>query len=118
MGPLTRRAVCGHQGLDLAEEHVLLPLEDSPLPLWELRWDAAPSWDVVAEVLGPGLVSLVGRGLIEVRRFENWPTPWEQGVPVVGDDLLRESGRAEAWSGDSARGRLAARITGAGIWLL
>ncbi|HEX5594730.1 MAG TPA: hypothetical protein VFX61_01715 [Micromonosporaceae bacterium] len=106
------------QGLDLAEEHVLQPLEISPLPLWELRWDAAPSWDVVAEVLGPGLVSLVGRGLIEVRRFDRWPAPWEQGVPIAGDDLLRESGRAEVWSGDSDLGSLVARITEAGIRFL
>jgi len=106
------------EGLDLAEELLLQPLEDSPRPLWELRWDAAPSWEVVAEVLGPGLVSLAGRGLIEVRCFDSWPAPWERGVPIAGDDVLRESRRAEVWSGDSARGKVVAHITEAGIRLL
>jgi hypothetical protein len=64
------------------------------------------------------LVSLVGRGLIEVRRFDSWPAPWKQGVPIVDDELRCESGRPEAWSGDSPRGRLAAHITEAGIGLL
>ena len=103
------------QGLDVAEQIVFQPLEDSPLPLWELRWAEAPSWEAVAEVLGPGLVSLADRGLIEVRRFNSWPSPWEKGVQVVGDDLKRESVRAEVWSGDSTAGTLAAHITQAGI---
>lgn len=103
------------QGLDIAEELVLSDLEDSPLPLWEIGWAEAPSRERVAAVLGPGLVSLVSRGLIEVRRFENWPAQWDQGIPMVGDDLLRESGRVEVWSDDSAQVRWAAHITEAGI---
>ncbi|WP_433288235.1 hypothetical protein [Micromonospora sp. CA-244673] len=103
------------EGLDLAEELVLCPLEDSPLPLWELGWAEAPSRQRVAAVLGPGLVSLVARGLIEVRHFDSWPAQWERGIPVAGDDLLRESGRVEVWSVDSAHGVLAAHITKAGI---
>ena len=58
------------QGLDLAEVLVLCPLEDSPLPLWELAWDEAPSPQRVASVLGPGLISLAARGPIEVRRSQ------------------------------------------------
>jgi len=103
------------EGLDLAEELVLSSLEDSPLPLWELGWAEAPSRQRVAEVLGPGLVSLVVRGLIEVRRFDGWPAQWERGIPVTGDDLLRESGRVAVWSTDSPHGMLAAHITKAGI---
>ena len=103
------------KGLDLAEELVLCPLENSPLPLWELGWAEAPSRQRMATVLGPGLVSLVARGLIEVRRFDSWPAQWERGVPVIGDDLLRESRRVEAWSDDSTHSRLAAHITEAGI---
>ncbi|MFG3698880.1 hypothetical protein ACGF5C_13320 [Micromonospora sp. NPDC047620] len=105
----------GDEGLDLAEELVLSPLEDSPLSLWELGWAEAPSRQRVAEVLGPGLVSLASRGLIEVRRFEGWPAQWERGVPVTGDDLVRESGHVDMWSDDSAHGMLAAHITNAGI---
>ncbi|MFI7076743.1 hypothetical protein ACIBO1_05560 [Micromonospora sp. NPDC049903] len=103
------------EGLDLAEELVLCPLEDAPLPLWELGWAEAPSRQRVAAVLGPGLVSLVARGFIEVRRFDGWPARWERGVPVAGDDLLREIGRVEVWFDGSANGVLAAHITEAGI---
>ncbi|MEV4546187.1 hypothetical protein [Micromonospora echinaurantiaca] len=102
------------EGLDLAEELVLCPLEDSPL-LCELGWAEAPSQQHVAAVLGQCLVSLVARGLIEVRRFDGWPAQWERGIPVAGDDLLRESRRLEMWSDDSAHGMLAAHITKAGI---
>ncbi|WP_406060131.1 hypothetical protein [Micromonospora sp. NBC_00860] len=80
------------EGLDLAEELVLCHLEDSPLPLWELGWAEAPSRQRVTAVLGPGLISLVARGLIKVRRFDCWPAQWDRGVPLAGDDLLRESG--------------------------
>jgi hypothetical protein len=45
-------------GLDVGEHLVLEDLEDSPVPLWELGWPEAPSRQVVAEILGPGLVSL------------------------------------------------------------
>ncbi|MDT5028553.1 MAG: hypothetical protein QOE61_4979 [Micromonosporaceae bacterium] len=64
------------EGLDLAEELVLGPLEDSPLPLWGLGWAEALSRQRVATLLGPGLVSLAARGLIEVRHFDGWPAPW------------------------------------------
>nr|WTA68154.1 hypothetical protein OHB51_02980 [Micromonospora sp. NBC_00855] len=104
------------EGLDFAEELVLCSLEDSPLPLWELGWAEAPSRQRVTAVLGPGLISLVARGLIKVRRFDCWPAQWDRGVPLAGDDLLRESGRVEVWSDDdSAHGVLAAHITEAGI---
>jgi hypothetical protein len=102
-------------GLDHAEHLVLGDLECSPRPLRELRRDEAPSLRMVADVLGPGLVSLVARGLIEVRRFDTWPARWEDGSRVVGDDLLRASGRVETWSGRSADGILAANLTEAGV---
>jgi len=70
---------------------------------------------MVAEVLGPGLVSLAARSLIEVRRFDRWPAQWEEGIPVVGDDLRHASSRVEVWSDDSTHGMLAARITEGGI---
>lgn len=103
------------EGLNLGEELVLCSLEDSPVPLWELGWTEAPSRQRVAAILGPGLVSLAARGLIEVRRFDCWPASWEQGLPVTGDDLLADSRRVEVWSDDPARTRLAAHITEAGI---
>lgn len=53
-------------------------LADSPAPLWELGWPEARSRQRVAAVCGPDLVSLEARGLIEVRRFESWPEPWER----------------------------------------
>ncbi|WP_158647389.1 hypothetical protein [Actinoplanes sp. ATCC 53533] len=102
------------QGLDLGEHLVFEDLEGSAAPLWELGWPEAPSRQRVADVLGPGLVSLEARGFIEVRRFENWPEPWERGRPVVGDELLAESQRVELWSSNSARTHLAAQITKAG----
>jgi hypothetical protein len=104
-----------YEGLDRAEELVLSPLEDSPMLLWELRLNDAASPRQTADLLAPGLVSLVRRGLVEVRRFGTWPPQWEEGVPVAGDDLVRESGRAAAWSDNTARSRLAAHITKAGI---
>ncbi|WP_326549440.1 hypothetical protein [Micromonospora sp. NBC_01813] len=108
----------GDEGLDHAEELVLGPLEDSPLPLWELGWDEAESASWLAELLGPGLISLVARGLVEVRRFDGWPAEWDDGTLVVGDELLRESGRAEVWRDDGGHRVLAAHITRAGIRLL
>ncbi|MFY1695979.1 hypothetical protein [Solwaraspora sp. WMMA2101] len=106
------------EGLDRAEELVLCPLEDSPLPLWELGWDEAESASWLAEILGPGLVSLVARGLVEVRRFDGWPAEWDHGTLVAGDELLRESGRAEAWRDDGGHRVLAAHITRAGVRVL
>lgn len=103
------------QGLSLAEELVIQPLEDSPLPLSELRWANEQSGEALAEVLAPGLISLVCRGLVEVRRFDSWPTRWEHGVPLTEDELVRECQHAEAWSGTSADGTLAVHITRAGI---
>ena len=38
-----------NEGLDLAEDLVLGPLEDSPLPLWELGWAGVPAPQRVAE---------------------------------------------------------------------
>jgi hypothetical protein len=107
--------VSDDSGLDFAEAIVLSFLEDSPRPLWEIGWAEAPSRQRVAAVLGPGLVSLVARGFVEVRRFDGWPSQWERGVPVAGDDLVRCSGRVGVWSGDSAHDVLAAHIAGAGI---
>lgn len=103
------------EGLDRAEELVLAPLEDSPQPLWKLGSGRWSSRQQMVAFLGPGLVSLVARSLIEVRRFDSWPAHWKQGTPVVGDDLLRASGCVEAWSGNSDLGVLAAHITKAGI---
>ncbi|MER7283823.1 hypothetical protein ABT369_56360 [Dactylosporangium sp. NPDC000244] len=68
------------EGLDPAEVLVLDPLEDSPLPLWELGLGAWASPQQRVAFLGPGLVSLVARGLIEVRRFGNWPTRWDAAL--------------------------------------
>jgi hypothetical protein len=99
-------------GLTYAEELVLDPLEDSPLPLWELPWDGMPPARLV-----PGLISLAARGFIEVRRFESWPARWNQGSPVVGDDLVRQSAPVEAWSRGSGP-VLAAHITKAGVAFL
>jgi hypothetical protein len=101
-------------GLNLAEQVILDPLENWPLPLCQLASTWVPRKEMAA-FLGQGLVSLTSRGLIEVRRFENWPAQWEQGVPVVGNDLQRESERDEVWSDDQADSILAAHITKAGI---
>ncbi len=103
----------GH-GLDVGEHIVLEDLEDSPVPLWELGWAEAPSRQRVAEICGPGLVSLEARGFVAVRRFESWPELWEHGRPVVGDELLAESRRVERWSDNAARTHLAVQITKAG----
>jgi hypothetical protein len=102
------------QGLDIGEHLVLEDLADSPAPLGEIGWPEAPSRHRVAEVCGPGLVSLERRGFIEVRCFESWPEPWEQGRPVVGEELLAESQRVERWSSDATGTHLAAQITEAG----
>jgi len=101
------------RGLDPGEHIVLEDLEGPPVALWEMGWPEASSRQHVAEVCGPGLVSLEARGFVEVRRFESWPEPWEHGRPVVGDELLAESRRVERWSSNPAR-TLAARITDAG----
>ena len=106
------------EGLDNAEYLVLGELETSPRPLRELGWLEAPSRQVVAEVLGPGLVSLAARRLIEVRYFDRWPARWEEGIAVGGSDLRRVSSRVEAWTDHSTRGVLAAHITEAGILYL
>ncbi|MBO3744133.1 hypothetical protein [Actinoplanes flavus] len=104
--------------LDNAEVLVLQPLEDSPLPLAELRWHEETPLQQLADILAPGLISLAARGLVEVRQFRNWPARWDEGVPLTGDDLVRESTRAAVWS-DSPKGVvLAARITEAGHRLL
>ncbi|GGN24497.1 hypothetical protein FHR83_008099 [Actinoplanes campanulatus] len=104
--------------LDNAEVLVLQPLEDSPLPLWELRWHEVTTVQQLADILAPGLISLATRGFVEVRRFHNWPAQWDEGLPLTGDDLARESTRAAVWS-DSPEGVvLAAHITEAGRRLL
>ncbi|MEV6305006.1 hypothetical protein AB0M02_36730 [Actinoplanes sp. NPDC051861] len=102
------------QGLGLGEQIVLEDLEDSPMPLWEIGWPEAPSRQRVAEVCGPGLVTLEARGFIEVRRFESWPEPWDRGRPVLGDELLAESRRVERWTSNAARTHLVAQVTKAG----
>jgi hypothetical protein len=102
------------QGLGIGEHIVLENLEDSAAPLWQFGWPEAPSRQRVAEVCGPGLVSLEARGLIEVRRFESWPEPWERGRPVLGDELLAESRRVERWIDNAAGTQVAARILDAG----
>ncbi|GAA2711869.1 hypothetical protein [Actinoplanes palleronii] len=102
------------RGLDVGEHLVLQDLEGDPVPPWELGWPEALSRQEVADVLGPGLVSLAARGFIEVRRFPSWPEPWEHGLPVAGDELLAATARIELWS-DSARMHLAAQITDAGV---
>jgi hypothetical protein len=100
--------------LDNSEVLVLQPLEDSPLPLWELRWHEETTLRQLTDILAPGLVSLAARGLVEVRRFRSWPAQWEEGVPLAGDALARESTRAEMWSSDPEGAVLAAHITEAG----
>jgi hypothetical protein len=102
------------QGLNTAEHIVLEGLEDFPVPLWELGWAETPSRQQVAEVCGPGLVSLEARGFVEVRHFESWPELWKHGRPVVGDELLAESRRVERWSDNAAQTHLVAQITEAG----
>ncbi|MER5453613.1 hypothetical protein ABT008_02400 [Micromonospora sp. NPDC002389] len=71
-------------GLELAEELMFCSLEDSPRSLREIGWAEVPSRQRVAAVLGPGLVSLLARGFVEVRRFDGWPSRWERGVPAGG----------------------------------
>jgi hypothetical protein len=70
--------------LDQSEVLVLDPLEDSPLPLWELRWHEATTLQELADILAPGLISLAERGLVEVRRFRNWPAEWGRRCPTYG----------------------------------
>jgi hypothetical protein len=103
------------EGLDAAEELVLSGLEDSPQPLWELTWDETLSPERCAAVLGPALVSLAARGFVDVRRFDDWPADWALGVPIAGDDLLRESRVGAAWARhDGTDVALVAHITGTG----
>jgi hypothetical protein len=73
-------------------------LEDSPLPLWELRWHEETTLQALAAILAPGLISPAARGLVEVRRFRTWPAQWDEGQPLSEDDLTRESSRVEVWS--------------------
>ena len=100
--------------LDEAEGLVLQPLEDSPLPLWELRWHEATTLQQLAGILAPALLSLETRGFVEVRRFHRWPAQWDEGVPLTGDELAREITRAEVWSGESEDAVLAAHILAPG----
>jgi hypothetical protein len=100
--------------LDNSEVLVLQPLEDSPLPLWELRWHEETTLQRLADILAPALISLAARGLVEVRRFRRWPAQWEEGVLLTGEDLARESTRAEVWSASPTDAVLAAHITEAG----
>jgi hypothetical protein len=103
------------EGLDRSEVLVLDSLEDSPRPCGTSglgRWSLPQQ---KAGFLGPALVSLVARGLVEVRGFDNWPARWDHGTPVARDYVLFASGRVEAWSGDSTLGVLAAHLTKAGI---
>ncbi|GIH19015.1 hypothetical protein [Rugosimonospora africana] len=114
-------------GLTYAECLVLDPLDqNSARPLWEISEDfrgflagEPPTKDQLAELLGPALVSLVGYGLVEVRCFANWPSPWEEGVLVGSGRLAAESRRPEIWSRSTTRVEvLAVNITKAGIrWL-
>jgi hypothetical protein len=102
------------QGINTGEHIVLESLEGFPTPLWELGWAEASSRQHVAEVCGPGLVSLEARGFVEVRRFGSWPESWEHGRAVVGSELLAESRCVERWSDNAARMHLVVRITEAG----
>ncbi|GAA0577619.1 hypothetical protein GCM10010172_72990 [Paractinoplanes ferrugineus] len=104
--------------LDDSEEQVLQPLDDSPQPLWELRWHKQTTLGQLADILAPGLISLAARGLVEVRRFPRWPAPWTEGVLLTGEELAQESRRAEAWSDRTTETVLAAHITAAGRRLL
>ncbi|MFG1993989.1 hypothetical protein ACGFJ7_28855 [Actinoplanes sp. NPDC048988] len=106
------------EGLDYAEVLVLDPLEDSPRPLWELRRHEETTLRELADILAPGLISLESRGFVEVRRFSGWPARWDEGVPLTGDDLARESSRAEVWSEEPGGVVLAAHITEAGYRFL
>jgi len=104
--------------LDNSEELILQPLEESPLPLWEFRWHEETTLQDLAAILAPGLISLVARGLVEVRRFLTWPAQWNDGQPLTEDDLARESTRVEVWSEGAGDTVLAAHITKAGHRLL
>jgi hypothetical protein len=118
-------SVADIDGLTLAEEHVLGPLEDSPMPLWEIaeafvRGVAGehPTTEALAGLLGPALVSLAGNGLIEVRRFGGWPAPWECGDPVTAENLAGWVTRVDLWSRDATHDALVAHITDVGgAWL-
>ncbi|WP_203931421.1 hypothetical protein [Virgisporangium ochraceum] len=92
-----------------AEDELLGPLEDSPLPLWEIRGGHVTTGRLEAYLV-PGLTSLAARGLIEVRRFDGWPQSWDRGSPMAGEDLLRYCRRLDAWS-PGATPVLAAHIT-------
>ncbi|MEU4426167.1 hypothetical protein AB0F81_36570 [Actinoplanes sp. NPDC024001] len=59
--------------LDNAEVLVLQPLEDSPLPLWKMRWHEETTRQQLADILAPALISLATRGFVEVRQFRNCP---------------------------------------------
>ena len=72
----------------------------------------------MAEILGPGLISLAERGLVVVRRFASWPAPWGRGSPVAREELMRSSREVAAWSDGVPGGVLAAQLTEAGIHLL
>ncbi len=104
--------------LDNSEVLVLQPLEDSPLPLWELRWHEETTLQQLADILAPGLISLAARGFVEVRQFRNWPARWDEGIPLTGDDLARESTRTGVWTDRPEGAVLAAHITEAGHRLL
>ena len=95
--------------LEPSEVYVLDGLDDSPQSLPEVRGN------LTVEYCVPGLVSLVARGLIEVRRFDRLPAPWEEGTPVTGTELEWISGRWETWCDGSP---FAAHITPAGRRLL
>jgi hypothetical protein len=107
--------VCmAYEWLDNSEVLVLQPLEDSPLPLWELRWHEETTRQALAATLAPGLISLAARGLLEVRRFRTWPAQWDDGQALTEEDLARESRRVEVWSEGTGDAVLAAHITEAG----
>ncbi|MFD0582251.1 hypothetical protein [Dactylosporangium darangshiense] len=113
-------------GLTNAEYLVLGPLEaDAPRPLWEIAEaflggvvGERPTLERIAELLGAALASLAAHGLIEVRRFDIWPAPWDQGSPVANEHLVSESQRSDVWSRSMTHDALAAVITEVGIrWL-
>ena len=103
ISPAERKQIMTDDGLDSFEELILQPLEDSPLPLWELHWFPETSLRDLAAVLTPALLSLANRGLIEVRQFRTWPLAWTEGSPLTEPPsnkqaALQKHGPAPQWT--------------------
>ena len=108
------------EGLD-AVEYFVLGESDGTALLWELaagwtgngtneqRMEAVP-------VLRDAVISLVTRGLIEVRDFPSWPPRDDQAVPVAGADLDQALADRQNWLwSDGPTSLLTASLTDSGV---